>query len=70
MKLTEQIRARFYKATGACPMCGGPGMSIRAIAKAAGVHQTAVFRFQKALPITSTNLDKIAAWVEKKESGR
>lgn len=68
MKLTEAVRARLYKVTGHCPACGGPGMSLRAIAKAAGIHQTAVFRFQKGLPITSTNLDKLAAWIEKRES--
>lgn len=67
MKLTDSVRARLYRVTGMCPTCNGPGMSLRAIAKAAKVHQTAVFRFQKGLTITSKNLDAIEAWIAKRE---
>jgi hypothetical protein len=65
--VSGDIRARLNKVSGVCEKCGGPGMPLRVIAKASKVAMATMYRFLSGKPVTSTNLDKIAAWVEKKE---
>lgn len=66
--LSASIRERLKRVMGVCDKCGGPGKPLRAIGKASKVTASTLCRFLNGKSITSTNLDKIAAWVVKEES--
>jgi hypothetical protein len=62
-----RLRERLAAISGKCPTCGGEGRAIRAIAKDAGVNQSVIFRVRHGKSISMGNLDKLLAWLERKE---
>jgi hypothetical protein len=67
--LTDTLRTRLKAVAGVCTSCGGPGIPFRTIAKQSGTTASTICRFLQGKTINSTSLDRLVAWIEKKENG-
>ena len=68
--LTEAIRRRFKEAAKVCPTCGSLSLSGRDLAKKVGIAPSAAWRFLTDKAISTDNLDKIAAYLDRRGKAR